>query len=316
MPANLASFLFFDRSDLLLYAFMLPPRVFFPFPAPLAGSAGASNLVDNLVRRSLSLLPAESIDQAFKTGDAEMVKMVLNHKSAEEDILLQQSSLSKNKKKEGVSTKPINEKAAAAASGDGGDEGGEGGGEGGGGGGVRRGGEDGPEGRLGPVEGVAEGGSAGEAFCRGCPFAPLCGAGVIGLCSFCDGCVLRVVLLPGREGRSSCLPSSVPLSCFPNSFCAVVRRGTIIDHSVRTISAASLPYASNLLQLRPGFLTSGEATAVVHCSMEERLSAPCIARRAYFASQAVRILQSIDLSFFARGFTDVRHLAEVTLLSK
>lgn len=61
--------------------------------------------------------------QAFKTGDAEMVKMVLNHKSAEEDILLQQSSLSKDKKEKkkqkGVSSKPINQKAAAAAGGEG-----------------------------------------------------------------------------------------------------------------------------------------------------------------------------------------------------
>ena len=55
--------------------------------------------------------------QAFKTGDAEMVKMVLNHKSAEEDILLQQSSLSKDKKKAktGVSSKPINKKAGGGA---------------------------------------------------------------------------------------------------------------------------------------------------------------------------------------------------------
>lgn len=36
--------------------------------------------------------------QAFRTGDAEMVKMVLNHKSAEEDMLLSQSSVSKSKK--------------------------------------------------------------------------------------------------------------------------------------------------------------------------------------------------------------------------
>lgn len=55
--------------------------------------------------------------QAFKTGDAEMVKMVLNHKSAEEDILLQQSSLSKDKKKtkkEGISSKPVNSKKGDA----------------------------------------------------------------------------------------------------------------------------------------------------------------------------------------------------------
>lgn len=71
--------------------------------------------------------------QAFRTGDAEMVKMVLNHKSAEEDILLQQSSLSKDKKKgnKGASSKPINKK------GGGGDEAGEEGGDDGG-------GEDGP----------------------------------------------------------------------------------------------------------------------------------------------------------------------------
>eukprot|EP00752_Nemacystus_decipiens_P014334 g12753.t1 len=62
-----------------------------------------------------------ALTDAFKTGDAEMVKMVLNHKSAEEDILLQQSSLSKDKKaKTGVSSKPINKKA-----GGGGEEGGQ-----------------------------------------------------------------------------------------------------------------------------------------------------------------------------------------------
>lgn len=48
--------------------------------------------------------------QAFKTGDAEMVKMILNHKSAEEDMLLSQSSLSKDKQSE-------TESAAAAAAG-------------------------------------------------------------------------------------------------------------------------------------------------------------------------------------------------------
>ncbi|CAM9268504.1 unnamed protein product [Ectocarpus sp. 6 AP-2014] len=58
-----------------------------------------------------------ALSDAFKTGDAEMVKMVLNHKSAEEDILLQQSSLSKDNskmKKEGVSSKPVNSKKGDA----------------------------------------------------------------------------------------------------------------------------------------------------------------------------------------------------------
>eukprot|EP00903_Cladosiphon_okamuranus_P006422 g6284.t1 len=66
-----------------------------------------------------------ALTDAFKTGDAEMVKMVLNHKSAEEDILLQQSSLSKetkNSKKAGVSSKPINKKAGGGGGGGGGDE--------------------------------------------------------------------------------------------------------------------------------------------------------------------------------------------------
>ncbi|CAM9479376.1 unnamed protein product [Ectocarpus fasciculatus] len=62
-----------------------------------------------------------ALSDAFKTGDAEMVKMVLNHKSAEEDILLQQSSLSKDKKKttkkEGISSKPVNTKKGNAAAG-------------------------------------------------------------------------------------------------------------------------------------------------------------------------------------------------------
>lgn len=34
--------------------------------------------------------------QAFRSGDAEMVKLILNHKSAEEDMLLSQSSLKKD----------------------------------------------------------------------------------------------------------------------------------------------------------------------------------------------------------------------------
>lgn len=75
--------------------------------------------------------------QAFKTGDAEMVKMVLNHKSAEEDILLQESSLSKDKKKKkkeakeeakeeankkaGVSSEPIKSEKEGGGDGDGGD---------------------------------------------------------------------------------------------------------------------------------------------------------------------------------------------------
>ncbi|CAM9928264.1 unnamed protein product, partial [Hapterophycus canaliculatus] len=72
-----------------------------------------------------------SLTDAFRTGDAEMVKMVLNHKSAEEDILLQQSSLSKDKKRsnKGVSSKPINKKGGV--SGGGGDEAGEEGEDGG-----------------------------------------------------------------------------------------------------------------------------------------------------------------------------------------
>lgn len=37
------------------------------------------------------------IYQAFVTGDAELVKMILNHKSAEEDMLLSQSSLGNGK---------------------------------------------------------------------------------------------------------------------------------------------------------------------------------------------------------------------------
>lgn len=65
--------------------------------------------------------------QAFKTGDAEMVKMVLNHKSAEEDILLQESSLSKDKKKKkekktGVSSKPINNENNSGGGGGGDDD--------------------------------------------------------------------------------------------------------------------------------------------------------------------------------------------------
>lgn len=71
--------------------------------------------------------------QAFRTGDAEMVKMVLNHKSAEEDCLLQQSSLSKDKKKKsnkGVSSKPINKRAGGSGDGDkAGEEGGDIGGD-------------------------------------------------------------------------------------------------------------------------------------------------------------------------------------------
>lgn len=64
--------------------------------------------------------------QAFKTGDADFVKMVLNHKSAEEDILLQQSSLSKDeKKKTGISSKPINKKAGGGGGGGGAEDGGE-----------------------------------------------------------------------------------------------------------------------------------------------------------------------------------------------
>lgn len=51
--------------------------------------------------------------------------MVLNHKSAEEDILLQQSSLLKDKKdkKTGIASKLINKKAAAAGDEEGEEEG-------------------------------------------------------------------------------------------------------------------------------------------------------------------------------------------------
>ncbi|CAM9291854.1 unnamed protein product [Scytosiphon promiscuus] len=65
-----------------------------------------------------------ALTDAFRTGDAEMVKMVLNHKSAEEDILLQQSSLSKGKKKgnKGVSSKPINKRKGGSGGGDEADE--------------------------------------------------------------------------------------------------------------------------------------------------------------------------------------------------
>lgn len=64
--------------------------------------------VFNLNRSPISLdrvSPEPAIDcmnrelkQAFMSGDAELVKMILNHKSAEEDMLLSQSSLGKDKK--------------------------------------------------------------------------------------------------------------------------------------------------------------------------------------------------------------------------
>ena len=71
--------------------------------------------------------------QAFKSGDPEMVKMVLHHQSAEEDMLLSQSSLGKGGKggrekdlEGGASAGPEDDgTGAAAADGPSGESGGE-----------------------------------------------------------------------------------------------------------------------------------------------------------------------------------------------